>query len=82
LFKLTGSKIGFIEMNIEGGEYSLLEAMISNNLMMNIQRIAIQFHKIDDFSTSNRAEIKNKLKETHRLVLDYEWVWEVWEIAN
>jgi hypothetical protein len=69
-------------MNIEGGEYSLLKAMISNNQMSNIQKIAIQFHKVDDFSSRNRAEIRNKLKATHRIVLDYEWVWEIWEIAN
>jgi FkbM family methyltransferase len=81
-FRLTGSKIGYIEMNIEGGEYSLLESMISTNQMRNIQKIAIQFHKVDDFSATNRAEIRNKLKLTHRNVLDYEWIWEIWEIAS
>lgn len=75
-------KIDLIKINIEGGEYELLEDIFKNNLQTKIIRFLIQFH---DFIPGHRHKVKSlreKLKESHLLNFKYEYVWELWEIKN
>ena len=46
-------KIDLLKINIEGGEYEVLENLIENDLIKNIDNIQIQFH---DFVFSRRKE--------------------------
>lgn len=70
--------IDLMKINIEGGEYDLLEHLIDANFILNITNIQIQFH---DF-VANASERMNKIQEalgkTHYITYQFEFVWENW----
>lgn len=73
--------VDLIKINIEGGEYELLESLIENNLISVFKNIQVQFH---DFLLENGKERMNKIQEnlskTHQTTYQYEFVWENWEL--
>lgn len=72
------SYVSLLKINIEGGEYDLLEHMISTNLISKIQNIQIQFHDFFPDAKDRMKEIQNQLAHTHKLTYQYEFVWENW----
>lgn len=73
--------IDLIKINIEGGEYELLESLIENECITYFKNIQVQFH---DFLFDNAKERMNKIQEslskTHELTYQYEFVWENWKL--
>jgi FkbM family methyltransferase len=69
-----------IEMNIEGAEYDVLERLIETNLHMKINTLLIQFHKIGPDYLARYVGIQDQLEKTHKLVFQYEFVWERWDL--
>lgn len=74
-------KVDLIKINIEGGEYDLLESLIDNGKIILFRNIQVQFH---DFVIPNAKERMNRiqkaLSKTHSLTYQYEFVWENWEL--
>ena len=80
--KQTGiRKIDLIKINIEGGEYDLLEQLIDSEMIKMFTNIQVQFH---DFIVENAKErmkkIQDKLSETHFITYQFEFVWENWTL--
>lgn len=73
--KMKISKIDLVKINIEGGEYDLLEHIINFKLVEKFENILVQFHKIDGIE-DRLKNIRNNLKNTHKLSWQYEWVFE------
>lgn len=75
------TKVDLIKINIEGGEYEVLESLLENNLIGIFENIQVQFH---DFLFENAKErmnaIQEKLKLTHQTTYQYEFVWENWKL--
>ena len=71
-------EIDLIKINIEGGEYDLLNRMIEKNLVSLCNNIQIQFHNVFSDAREKRERIRKILCETHRLTYDYFFVWENW----
>jgi len=73
--------VDLIKINIEGGEYELLESLIENNCITRFKNIQVQFH---DFIIENAKErmqkIQNQLTKTHELTYQFEFVWENWKL--
>lgn len=73
--------IDVCKINIEGGEYELLEHMIDADICKLCKNIQVQFHgqyPIDNFY--NRwVDIRKSLTETHNLTYDYYFTWENWQ---
>lgn len=76
-------KVDLIKINIEGGEYDLLESLIEHDKIKMFVNIQVQFH---DFVITNAKErmnkIQNTLSKTHSLTYQYEFVWENWQLKN
>lgn len=72
------TKIDLIKINIEGGEYELLERLLDSNLIEIVENIQVQFHDISDDSRRRMNEIQKGLMKTHKLTYQYEFVWENW----
>ena len=68
-----------MKINIEGGEYSLLEDLISNRLVANIKDIQVQFHTFAPNALERMKNIQMELSKTHHLTYNYPFVWENWE---
>jgi FkbM family methyltransferase len=71
-------KIDLMKINIEGGEYELLDRLIDTHLIKTIGNIQVQFHDFTKFSSSKMESIQKKLKNTHKPTYQYKFVWENW----
>ena len=73
-------KIDLIKINIEGGEFDLLPAIIDSGLISRITYIQVQFHNFDPNAIEARSKIRQALEKTHREMWNYEFLWESWEL--
>ena len=71
-------RVGLMKINIEGGEFSLLERMIETDLVEHVDCYLIQFHEWHPDAYRRRRQIRAALKKTHRLDWDYHFIWEKW----
>ncbi|MEO6729270.1 MAG: FkbM family methyltransferase [Candidatus Dojkabacteria bacterium] len=72
-------KIDLIEINIEGGEYSLLTDLIETGLINDVENIQVQFHDFVEDAEKRMLELREKLNKTHYLTFQYEFIWENWK---
>lgn len=73
--------IDLLKVNIEGGEYDLLDYILDENLINIINNLQIQFHnvKIKGGAQFRMENIQRRLQETHELTWSYRpFVWENW----
>lgn len=73
-------KIDLIKINIEGGEFDLLPAMIDSGFIKRVGFLQVQFHNFVDGAKQSRSKIRESLSRTHREMWNYEFVWESWEL--
>ena len=71
--------VDLMKINIEGGEFELLERMIETGLTKKVSDIQVQFHNIAFESTMRMEAIKDGLAETHTPGYQYKFVWENWK---
>ncbi|MDO6480643.1 FkbM family methyltransferase [Shimia thalassica] len=71
-------RIDLVKINIEGGEYELLPALIASGVLARVARLQVQFHLFEPALSAARAEIRADLAKTHECVWDYPFVWEEW----
>lgn len=75
------SKVDLIKINIEGGEYEVLESLIENNAISIFKNIQVQFHDfIIPDAKGRMMNIQENLTVTHELTYQFEFVWENWKI--
>ena len=70
--------VDLMKINIEGGEYDLLDYLIEKHLVNRIENIQVQFHDFVDNAEERMHAIQAKLNDTHYLTYQYEFVWENW----
>ena len=83
--RLFNSTIDLMCINIEGGEYDLLDQIIKTNMIENIINIQVQFHEwYPSYSESVllRSSLQDSLRKTHEITFCYPFVWENWEIKS
>lgn len=71
-------KVDLMKINIEGGEYDLLEHLIETNDIKKVANIQVQFHDFIPSAEERMKAIQKKLELTHELTYQYEFVWENW----
>ena len=74
--------IELIKINIEGGEYDLLEHLLESEFIENIYNIQVQFHDFVPSAESRMNKIQQELSKTHFLTYNYPFVWENWQIKK
>lgn len=72
--------IDLLEINIEGGEYELLECLIALGLTTRFKNILVQFHGVGLTPVERRRGIQESLAKTHHLTFDAPFIWENWEL--
>tara|TARA_B110000971_G_C19885856_1_gene442950 strand:+ start:247 stop:912 length:666 start_codon:yes stop_codon:yes gene_type:complete len=70
--------INLLKLNIEGGEFEILESLIELQLISKISNLQIQFHDFVPNAIKRRESIRQNLSRTHKLTYDYYFVWENW----
>ena len=76
------NKIDLMEINIEGGEYDLLDHMIRNDVVEKIHNIQIQFHRNVEGYKVRRKKIRKELSKTHKVTYDFPFIMENWRIKE
>lgn len=82
LAELGVERVDLMKVNIEGGEYELLEHLLETGWAPRIRNICVQFHEevLPDAPERMRA-IQAGLARTHRATFQYEFVWENWQLV-
>lgn len=73
-------EIDLLKINIEGGEYTVLERLIQSGFIKQIKNIQVQFHDFVENAKEKKDSIQKKLSKTHYLTYEYPWVWENWQL--
>ena len=74
------SQIDLLNINIEGGEYDLLNYLVRSPVIYKIKNIQVQFHDFVEDAHVKRNIIHAKLHNTHKMTYNYEFVWENWNL--
>lgn len=72
--------IDLMKINIEGGEYELLETLLQNGLCGKVKNFQIQFHDFVPGAEARMTAIQSGLAKTHDLSWQYRFIWENWTI--
>ena len=83
LQKLRINHVDLLQINCEGCEWEVLETVIGSREVANtFGRIQVQFHPgaewVDD-KLERYAVIQDELTQTHSLVYDQPWIWQMWQ---
>lgn len=73
-------RIDLLKINIEGGEYELLEHLIATGEIARVRRLQVQFHDFVPDAIARRARLVEQLSRTHRQNWCFYFVWEEWEL--
>ncbi len=76
------SQVDLMKINIEGGEYELLEHLIEEGLISKIKELQIQFHHFVPNAITRMKAIQKELSKTHELTYQFEFLWENWRIKK
>ncbi len=76
------TKIDLLKINIEGGEYPLLEQLLKTTTIQKIQNIQVQFHNFVPNYKKRYELIYSGLKKTHSLTYHYPFIWENWKLKQ
>ncbi|MCR5503123.1 MAG: FkbM family methyltransferase [Lachnospiraceae bacterium] len=77
-------KVKLIKLNIEGGEYDILEKLVRTGDIRRFENIQVQFHDIPEINAKERMEnLWKELEKTHVLTWAYRpWIHENWELKK
>jgi FkbM family methyltransferase len=75
-------RIDLMKVNIEGGEYDLLEHLLDAGLVERIRELQVQFHDCLPDAAARMRRIQERLAATHRLTWQYPFVWENWRLTK
>lgn len=75
----SAEEIALMKLNVEGGEYEVMEAILDSGMAPRVKNFQIQFHSVIPDCRERRDRIRERLTTTHQLTYDEPWVWENWE---
>lgn len=74
--------VALLKLNIEGGEFSVIESMIGSGLIANVKNLQVQWHDVAPKAAERYTVLQLALAKTHHLTFDADWVWQNWSIGN
>jgi FkbM family methyltransferase len=75
-------RIDLLKLNIEGSEYEVLERLLETASIRKVVQLRVQFHLSVPGATERYRKVRRRLRQTHRLVWRYPFVWEEWKLKN
>jgi FkbM family methyltransferase len=70
--------VQLMKVNIEGGEYELLERLVATGLIGRIDDIQVQFHNFAPDASARMEQLQRAMRATHTPTYQYRFVWENW----
>ena len=75
-------RIDLLKINIEGGEFDVIPALLDSNDIKIVQYLQVQFHHFIDAAIEQRNSIRTRLDLTHLQMWNYEFIWESWKLKG
>jgi FkbM family methyltransferase len=72
--------IDLMKINIEGGEYELLDHLIDTGWVTRISDIQVQFHDCLPDARQRMQSLQGRLRSTHEITFQEEFIWENWRL--
>lgn len=72
-------RIDFVKINIEGGEFELLDRLHETGWLARTGPLIIQFHEFAPNAYRARRRNRRQLAATHSCTWNYPWVYERWD---
>jgi FkbM family methyltransferase len=79
LSSLGVDRIDLIKVNIEGGEFELLDRLHEARWLSRTGVVIVQFHEFGPDAYRARRRNRRQLAETHHCTWSYPWVYERWD---
>jgi FkbM family methyltransferase len=80
LAELDVETVTFAKINIEGGEFELLDRLHETGWLGRIGTVLVQFHEFAPHAHAGRRRNRRQLAATHRCTWSYPWVFERWDL--
>lgn len=80
LEELDLDHLDVLKVNIEGGEYDLLDRLAAAGWLGRIDHVLVQFHEWIPHSYRRRHRNRSCLSETHEEIWGWSWIWEYWRL--
>lgn len=71
-------KIDLLKINIEGGEFELLDHLISTGCISRVKHLQVQFHNFVPAASERMENLRRRLWETHAPTYSLDWIWDSW----
>ena len=78
LDELGLDRVDVLKVNIEGGEYDLLDRLHATGWLARTDLVLVQFHEWHPNAYLRRRRNRRDLARTHDEVWGWSWVWELW----
>ncbi len=79
LSSLNVHHIDLVKINIEGGEFELIDRMHETGWLARTGPVIVQFHEFAPKAHRARRRNRRQLAKTHRCTWNYPWVYERWD---
>lgn len=79
---LPDKKISCLKLNIEGGEYEVIERLVENKQLNKFECFLVQFHRQPPGYEDRYRKIVEALRKTHEQQWCYPMVWEKWVLRD
>lgn len=76
------SKIDLLKINIEGGEYELLDHLIESGIIKMIDNIQVQFHDFIPNAVFEMNALRERLNITHSATYKFDFIWDNWKLKD
>ena len=76
------TNIDLMKINIQGGEFDLLDHLIASHFIDRIKNVQVQFHDHVPNARERMRKIQQDLSKTHFLTYQYLFVFENWRIRQ
>lgn len=71
--------VDLLKVNIEGGEFELLEALVRTGWMEKIRYLQLQFHSVVPDAEARVEQLRRDLERSHVRQWSFDWIWESWQ---
>jgi FkbM family methyltransferase len=71
--------VALMKVNIEGGEFELIERLIDSGWVSRIDHLQVQFHRFVPDAERRRHALRERLRATHVERYNFEFIWESWQ---
>ena len=82
-FAGTGlDRIELLKINIEGGEYELLDHLLGTGLIKFIRDLQIQFHDFVPDAERRMHDLRASISQTHSQTYHFPFIWDGWALRS